>query len=166
MRRFFQVDRILILVLGLAVAYLIGSHLLAQRNLSVVEGEKMSAEQRANASASDAEKVAEPVVELCSRGIKYPKNFRTEGYVSSPSRSCGCPALRVRRVSPALRVKQASPDLPVLPVLQDRLASLAKTARMEKTEHAARKGIGDPSANKVRQAKTHHPPSTSMTWVR
>src|SRR5690606_24775739 len=114
-------------------------------------------------------------------GIKYPKNFRTEGYVSSPSRSCGCPALKVRRVSlefparmgsqvktvsPALRVKQASPDLPVLPVLQDRLVSLAKTARMEKTENAARKGIGDPRANKVRQAKTHHPPSTSMTWVR
>src|SRR5690606_41365239 len=32
-------------------------------------------------------------------GIKYPKNFRTEGYASSPSRSCGCPALKVRRVS-------------------------------------------------------------------
>src|SRR5690606_39589337 len=79
MRRFFQVDRILILVLGLAVAYLIGSHLLAQRNLSVVEGEKMSAEQRANASASDAEKVAEPVVELCSRGDQVSEELQNRG---------------------------------------------------------------------------------------
>lgn len=79
MRRFFQVDRILILVLGLAVAYLIGSHLLAQRNLSVAEGEKMSAEQRANASASNAEKVAEPVVELCSRGDQVSEELQNRG---------------------------------------------------------------------------------------